>query len=364
VDYRNGDRAGASRAVGLLAHYYADVCDPLHTDDSPAEPRMARRFERSVDWLLANPANANWAHYDGYQRITQPSAATISAAGTAHRSYRSLVSEYTSEGFDPKVRSIAKASTNRAANGVADLIMSIQQAAIEVSSSPNVAAHQGVASGAGYYYVFHTTRITRYDGSWNATGTAEHPAGWWNGFLQPHLGDGCYYDGKLYVAAENWPYIANQQIMVFDATTLRFVTRFWTHQHHEVSSVTVADLGDGVPVLVVSSYLDSSRLFKYRLADGAYLGSLALQPVPHSGIQTVAFRDNMLYLGAGNQAGTGYLYAATTSGQTRLLYTRKGPGDHEGIDFDGQRLLWLVDRGALGSHVLSLQLPAFLYSLP
>ncbi|HEY5539854.1 MAG TPA: hypothetical protein VIL41_00190 [Coriobacteriia bacterium] len=361
--YRDGDRETASHALGLLAQYYADVCDPLHTDESPAEPRMARRFERNVDWLLANPANSNWAAYDGYQRITQPAAATVSIAAKAHGSYSSLVSEYSAQGFDSKVRSIAKTGVGRAANGIADMIMSIQQAAIEVTTSPNVSAHQGVASGGGFYYVFHTTRITRYDQSWNATGTIDHPVGWWNGFIEPHLGDGCYYDGKLFVVAENYPDISNQQIMVFDATTLRYIKRFWTYQHHEVSSVTVADLGDG-PVLVVSSFLDSTRLFTYRIEDGAYLGSLALQPSPHIGIQSVAFGDGLLYLCAGRSSGTGYLYAATPSGQTRLLYTRRSLGAHEGLDFYDGRLLWLVDRGVSGSLVYYLELPNFLYSLP
>jgi hypothetical protein len=362
--YRDGDREGASHDLGLLARYYADICDPLHTDDSPAEVGMAVPFERNVDWSLASPANSNWAVYDGYQRITNPAAAAVAIATKAHASYASLVSGYTREGFDSGVRSTAKTGVGRAANGIADMIMSIQQAAIEVSASPDVRSHQGVAAGGGYYFVIHTTKITRYDHSWNATGTIDHPVGWWNGFTQPHLGDGCYYDGNLYVVAENYPDVTNQQIMVFDATTLQFVRRFWTHQSHEVSSVTVADLGDGKPVLVVSSYLDSTKLFKYGIEDGAYLGSLPLQPSPHIGLQAVTFHDGLLYLGVGKTYGTGYLYSATPSGQTKLLYTRQSPGDAEGLDFDGENLLWLIDRGVSGSWIFSLKLPEFLRTLP
>ncbi|MDR3687714.1 MAG: hypothetical protein P4L93_12250 [Coriobacteriia bacterium] len=364
AQYRSGDRSAASRSVGLLAHYYADICDPLHTDDSAAEHAMSGRFESSVDWLLAGPVDASWATYDGYQRVTDPAAATVSAATNAHASYSALVSAYTAEGFDSRVSAIAKAGVNRAANGVADMIMSIQQAAVEVSSSPNVSAHQGVASGGGYYYIFYTGSITRFDQSWNATGTIDQPVGWWTGFIEPHLGDGCYYNGKLYVVAENYPAVTFQQIIVYDAVTMRYITKFWTHQPHEVSSVTVADVNDGNgPVLVVSSYFDSTQLFKYRIADGTYLGTIPLHPAPPAGIQGVAFRDGVLYLNVCPGFKIGKLYSATTDGTTKLLYVRPTLAYHEGLDYDGENLLWLVDR-VTDSHVYSLKLPSFLSSLP
>jgi len=364
AEYRSGDRAAASRSVGLLAHYYADVCDPLHTDDSAAEHAMSGSFERGVDWLLAGPSDAGWANYDGYQRITDPNAATVSAAGKAHASYSNLVSAYSAEGFDSRVSAIAMAGVDRATNGVADMIMSIQQAAVEVSASPNVMAHQGVASGGGYNFIFYTGSITRFDKSWNATGTIDHPVGWWNGFIEPHLGDGCYYDGKLYVVAENYPAVSFQQIIVYDAVTMQYLTKFWTHQPHEVSSVTVADLGDGNgPVLVVSSYFDSNKLFRYDLTDGTYLGTLPMSPAPALGIQGVASHDGMLYLGVSHGISAGRLYAVTPEGHTKLLYVRPVSGYHEGIDYDGENLLWLVDR-VTDSHVYSLKLPSFLSTLP
>lgn len=361
--YRAGDRIAASRDVGLLAHYYADVCDPLHTDESATEPSIAPRFELAVDWLLSDPRTGSWATYDGYQRVTDPSAATISAATIAHHSYAALVSGLSANGFDASVNSIAKDGVGRAANGVADMIMSIQQAAIEVSSSPNVSSHQGVAAGGGYYYVIHTTNVTRYDQSWNATGTIDHPVGWWTGFIQPHLGDGCYFDGKLYVVAENYPIVSFQQVIVYDAATLRYIRRFWTNQPHEVSSITVADLGDRQPVLVISSYNDSTRLFKYSIDDGSYLGSIPLQPTPRAGIQGITFQNGRLYIGACRGFGTGYLYSATPDGHTKLLYTRQSPAYQEGLDTDGDDLLWLADRGT-DSRVNSLKLPDFMYSLP
>ena len=356
---RNNDRTGASRAVGLLAHYYADVCEPFRTDDSSAEAGNSRRFEREVDWLLLNPANAGWAVYDGYQRASSPAKATATAAANAHRSYATLVSQYAANGFDSTAASAAKSGVNAAANGLADLITSVQQDAAETSVSPNVMAHQGVAFGNGYYYIFHTTWITRYDGSWTATGTNAYAVGWWNGFIQPHLGDGCYYDGKLYVVAENYPTVSSQQIMVFDANSMTFTTRYPIFGIPEVSSVTVADLGDG-PLLVVSSYWDRTRLYKYRMSDGASLGQIPLSPAPAAGIQGLTYHDGLFYICSDNTRPAGRLYTATPEGATRLVYTNPAPGVHEGLDFDGSNLLWLVDTLEGSSRVYTMQFPGFL----
>ena len=37
---RAGDAAAASRTFGLLSHYYADICNPTHTDSRDREARM------------------------------------------------------------------------------------------------------------------------------------------------------------------------------------------------------------------------------------------------------------------------------------------------------------------------------------
>jgi hypothetical protein len=359
--YRAGDRAGASRAVGLMSHYYADAAEPLHTDDSKAESKMHARFERSTDRMFRS-ANSypKWMVYDGYERVTDPSAYTARAAKTAHGSYATLVKRYRSHGFDATAVSVARRAVVRAANGVSDLIMSIQQDAVEITASPNVSAHQGIAAGDGFFWVFHTNRITRYDGSWAVTNANTAPFAGLEGYFEPHLGDGCYYDGKLYVPAENWPHVSNQSILVFDATSLDLLASIPTSQTHEVASICVAPGSDGRDALWIASYLDSSRLFEYRLEDGAFVGERRLAPVPNKGIQGLTYHDNKFYISAGAYEGIGFLYSASLEGSTTLLYTRRSKGDHEGIEFLGDSLLWLIDRGSSGSKVRYLRLPQFL----
>ena len=358
--YKAGDRAEASRLTGLIAHYYADVCDPLHTDDSKYEPKIFTKFERSVDWLLRRRGLCtSWVAYDGYQRVGESGAWAAASAKTAHLSYRSLVDHYRRHGFDSTAVKIAKQSANRATNGIADLIMSVQQDAVEASASPDIHAHQGIAVSPDFYYVFHTSNITRYDRSWNQTGTNIDPLADLEGFTQPHLGDGCYYDGKLYVVAENYPDVTNQMILVYDAITLERIDAIPTGRTHEVASiVAVPDQGEH-GVLYVASFTDSSRLYKYDLKDYTYLGTLMLTPAPTTGIQGIAYNNGTLYLAVGRTYGIGYLYSVAENGATKLLYKRVSAGTHEGIAFDGKQLLWLVNRGMTDSRVLYLDLPLF-----
>ena len=59
---RAGDAAGASRSVGLLSHYYADICNPLHTDQAPEEDAIHASYEDDVEALTDTVGeNRAWA---------------------------------------------------------------------------------------------------------------------------------------------------------------------------------------------------------------------------------------------------------------------------------------------------------------
>ncbi len=126
-----GDKTGASRTVGLLAHYYADINQPMHTDSSTAESDFVHlRYELNIDGYNKTPTqNQSWVVFDGIPNTLDPRAASVAAATTAHGSYSRLVTTYARYGYNSTVAGITKAQLNRAANGLADIIVYIQRAA-------------------------------------------------------------------------------------------------------------------------------------------------------------------------------------------------------------------------------------------
>jgi len=122
-----GDWAQASKFVGLMAHYYADICNPIHTDQIAAEDRMHSNYETATQtYTDAVGENRGWIAYDGYKARTDVVAFTKTTATTGHKSYTALVKGYNSGGMNATVLSITKKAMNRAANGLADLIISIK----------------------------------------------------------------------------------------------------------------------------------------------------------------------------------------------------------------------------------------------
>ncbi len=160
-----GNVDAASRALGLLSHYYADVNNPLNTDNLAAESRMHSRYDAAVDVRLnAIGKNRAWVRYDGYTHVNSASSLTISSAKSAHASYKTLVSQYNRRGYGSgAVRLISARSINRATNGLADIIVSIQEdAALAGNSRRDLGAHQGVTtdgSANSGYWIFHTNWI-------------------------------------------------------------------------------------------------------------------------------------------------------------------------------------------------------------
>jgi hypothetical protein len=123
-----GDWAAASRYVGLMAHYYADICNPTHTDQTDAEDGMHSSYETAAQkYTDAKGENAGWVTFDGYQATGGVVAFTRATATASHRSYSALVTGYNAGGMNGTVLSITRKSLNRAANGLADLLISIKK---------------------------------------------------------------------------------------------------------------------------------------------------------------------------------------------------------------------------------------------
>ena len=127
---QRGDYAAASASLGLLSHYYSDVCNPLHTDTVAAEDAMHVRYEAAVGRFTdVADEHDDWVTFDGPTAVTDPAAFTVRAGRAAHADYARLVAAYSARGMDASVKAITRRSLDRAASGLADLIVTLGQSA-------------------------------------------------------------------------------------------------------------------------------------------------------------------------------------------------------------------------------------------
>jgi hypothetical protein len=135
------DTAKASEAVGVLSHYYSDICNPLHTDQVATEDRMHSKYENVVQGFTSAPEeNDSWVTFDGATPAQDAAAFTVKAATEAHADYSALVGTFTRSGFDAAVRAITIRSLDRASNGPADMIISLGAGALPPTPTPTPTA--------------------------------------------------------------------------------------------------------------------------------------------------------------------------------------------------------------------------------
>lgn len=115
-----GRERAASRALGIMSHFVADVANPMHTDSSNREDRVHSSYESAVDRRIGDYLFS----YDG-RDDAKPAVRTRSVARRAHEFYRELVRAYDRHGYNAKVHRITKRQLKRAANAIADLITSL-----------------------------------------------------------------------------------------------------------------------------------------------------------------------------------------------------------------------------------------------
>jgi hypothetical protein len=144
-----GDKRLASTYIGYLSHYYADICQPLHTQESALEDDYTHAaYEAAVDSRMGSTnSHQDWIRDDGYQYVSNVKWFTVTTAVKTHTYYSALIKEYVYHGFDSKVRKITATSLNRAVNGLADIIASAQSDADVVSASITPASASAVVSG-------------------------------------------------------------------------------------------------------------------------------------------------------------------------------------------------------------------------
>jgi outer membrane protein assembly factor BamB len=214
----------------------------------------------------------------------------------------------------------------------------------ETSVSPDVNCHQGYATDGTNHFTIDTAAIYKRlnDREWTVVASNTAPFSGLTGIT--HLGDGDYYQGKLYIVGEMWNGCANvshQSILIFDANTLaRLDVKDVSAQHHEVSGLAVApDLGPNGRIYV-TSYCDGTRIYLYDLASFEYLGVMRLsESLPY--LQGVTYSQGTFYA-AGDE---GAIYSITRQGAVATVYHDPHHGSHEGLKYVGDGIRWLIDEG-------------------
>jgi len=239
------------------------------------------------------------------------------------------------------------------------------------SKSPDINAHQGVSDGT-YFYAIHTNAIRKYDKNWNLITENTHPLddinNYFNdGITRTHLGDGDYYNGKLYIVSEIWtgdPTDYNdsasptqgQCIAIFNASDLSFDSAFKVEKGHEVAGCHINPNDGDNGVIYVVSYVrsdgsnasDCPKIYKYDLSTRTYLGYIYIG----DGIknqQGITEHNGVFYITSDGNVARCLVKIKKSTGEF-LGYEFHGGGEsHEGVDVfedSGQtKLAYLIDEG-------------------
>jgi hypothetical protein len=230
--------------------------------------------------------------------------------------------------------------------------------------SSNTFCHQGYAWDGTNHYSFDNQAIYvwRDDANWTSVSSnlsvfATAPPG------LNHLGDGDYYNGQLYLVAENWGgcgNYTNQSLLTFDAATLQLLSvHNVAADDHEVSGLAVVPSDGPNGTIYVTSYCDGSKIWEYDLSTFALIGTLALnQSIP--AIQGITWANGLFYI----SQDYGNIYSLDYSGDVSLVYTSSIPGSHEGLKYVQGQIRWLIDGGLGHKFIYYVALDSVLLSFP
>lgn len=207
-------------------------------------------------------------------------------------------------------------------------------------TSPDVGVHQGYATDGKVHFLFDTGMVERRADDANWTLQAQNAKVFTNLTGYDHLGDGDYYNGKLYVAGEYYKDCSNfaqASVFVFDAQTLDRLSVTPLGEQFEISGVAVDPVAQE---LWVSSFCDATKIRVYDLAAMTLKRTVLLQPnVPH--VQGIALGPDGFYL----SKHEGTLWRMSLEGQTQAVFQLATPVAHEGLDYSQSQLRWLIDGG-------------------
>jgi autotransporter-associated beta strand protein len=240
----------------------------------------------------------------------------------------------------------------------------------DVASSPNIhwqtvtstnSGHiEGVATGDGERFVFHTTMIAAYDSNWNLLTYNPTIS---NGVVAPgsgfHCGDGAYAQGKIFAPLEQDLAGDRATIGVYDATKPGLpliVAKNIATPQHEMSGLTVVPSQGAHGIIYVSSFeanIGGDKLWMYDYASGNvlapnfgnFLGTLQI-PSSVTGIQGVEYKAPYFYFSDHTHSAIErVLYQnGALAAQAETVWT--SPTTVQGLGFDGPNLLQVLQAGS------------------
>jgi len=146
-----------------------------------------------------------------------------------------------------------------------------------------VPGRQGVATDGTYYYVSCSKALYKCDKSGKVLLANKEP---FKTFPKEavcnHIGDIDYYNGELYIGAEEFKKGRgfNIQIAIYDAGTLEYKRSIPFDEKSgqiEVCAMTVDPIRK---IAWMADWCNGRYLYQYDLTTGTYIGKLHLQPVP------------------------------------------------------------------------------------
>lgn len=225
--------------------------------------------------------------------------------------------------------------------------------------------HSGWCSNTNWNYTFHTNRIDKRarDANWTPVVTNSAPfAGLPTTPNAPdHVGDGCYYNGKIYAAVEKYLGVSstNQMIVAYDAETL-VLSRYF-----DVSAVMGGNDVGGIDInndiMYVCCYTDGRSVRRFDI-NGNHLADLVLEfGSKYREHQGIVYRNGKVYISCrrNNQVETNITVVCWDATTGALLnetiiekFTPVTGSVNEGLAFgDDGRIGVLIDDGVSISRV-------------
>jgi hypothetical protein len=335
------------------ALFYSGAGALLKATEAPVAGAVKMTLAAVLTGVLCAAASAQGAQSAHSRPATKPRAEATEPLITG-------VSLTTSDANPPQGNTVNLTSAVATAPGVAAPTGSItfysetDPLVFDASNaSPQVSLEQGWATDGTYIYTIDTTSITKRndDATWSSVTQNTTPFAGLTSEIT-HLGDGEYYNGKLYVPAEYWGGCLDYQyqtIAVYDTTSPGLplvISGDISGDGHEASAIAVVPSENA---LYISSFCDGSKLWIYDLTTLTLTGTLPLSTTIDS-IQGISYNaaTNSLFMTAdahnsSNAQYGGEVYQVSLTGTVTPMFAVPGPGELEGLDFTQSSLGYAIN---------------------